>query len=80
MLQDEQLSSAISWNEAGDAVIVHSIEILQESVLAKYFRHNKYASFVRQVHSYGFRRVSTLFILECTSEKMSFISLIDLVS
>ena len=44
------------WSEDGTQFWVSNIEIFSRDVLPAYFKHNNYASFIRQLNIYGFRR------------------------
>lgn len=55
---DEECSEYISWMPHGRSWKVHDTVKLEEEVLPKYFRHAKYASFMRQVNGWGFHRIS----------------------
>jgi len=48
--------SYITWNEEGSHFWVFNIESFSRDVLPVYFKHNNYASFVRQLNMYGFHR------------------------
>mmetsp|Transcript_15085 Transcript_15085/g.19780 ORF Transcript_15085/g.19780 Transcript_15085/m.19780 type:complete len:309 (+) Transcript_15085:130-1056(+) len=48
----------ISWNDAGTAFFIVNLETFTELILMKYFRHQKFPSFQRQLNLYGFRKVT----------------------
>jgi len=70
MLCDPSYSDLISWKVPKEdepdhlgggvagvgKIVVHKPESLQESVLGKYYRHSKYASFQRQLNYFGFKK------------------------
>ena len=41
------------WNEEGTQFWVTNVEIFSRDVLPGYFKHNNYASFIRQLNIYG---------------------------
>lgn len=43
----------IVWSDDGQAILVLDIARLERETLPKYFRHNQFKSFVRQLHGYG---------------------------
>jgi len=57
MLCEKSLSSIISWNvsQGVGEIIIHQREVLEKSVLGKYYNHSKFASFTRQLNRYGFK-------------------------
>jgi len=70
MLQDPSYADIISWevtdrNEPDHMgggirgigkIVVHQPDVLQDSVLGRYFRHSQYASFQRQLNYFGFKK------------------------
>ncbi len=49
ILETPDLSSIIEWGESGKFFKVKNITEFTEKVLPKFFKHNNFASFVRQV-------------------------------
>mmetsp|Transcript_4207 Transcript_4207/g.6886 ORF Transcript_4207/g.6886 Transcript_4207/m.6886 type:complete len:354 (-) Transcript_4207:174-1235(-) len=48
----------IAWNDTGSAFYIVNMEVFTEQILMKYFRHQKFPSFQRQLNLYGFRKVT----------------------
>ena len=46
----------IHWDSNGKGIIISNIDKLCEIVLPKYYKHNNYSSFVRQLNMYGFHK------------------------
>jgi len=55
MLTDDN-RVVIEWTSG--KIIVHDPQKLADTVLHKYFRHSKYASFQRQLNYFGFRKIA----------------------
>lgn len=58
MVEDPTTEHVISWGPSQETFIVHRPEELASEVLPLYFKHNNYCSFIRQVNTYGFNKVS----------------------
>lgn len=57
MMNDPSNSKYIRWVDPGDVIQVFDREQFMKDVLPKYFKHNNFASFVRQLNMYGWRKV-----------------------
>ncbi|KAG5463509.1 MAG: hypothetical protein BJ554DRAFT_6828, partial [Olpidium bornovanus] len=57
MVNDPSSNNLIRWSEEGDTFIVRRQEEFAKEVLPRFFKHNNFASFVRQLNMYGFHKV-----------------------
>ncbi|KAL5748685.1 hypothetical protein ACOSP7_025729 [Xanthoceras sorbifolium] len=57
LVDDPSVDDLISWNEDGSTFIVWRPAEFARDLLPKYFKHNNFSSFVRQLNTYGFRKV-----------------------
>ncbi|KAJ1391072.1 Winged helix-like DNA-binding domain superfamily [Sesbania bispinosa] len=57
LVDDHTIDDVISWNDAGSSFIVWNPTVFARDLLPKYFKHNNFSSFVRQLNTYGFRKV-----------------------
>ncbi|CAD8145205.1 unnamed protein product [Paramecium pentaurelia] len=56
ILENPSLSHIITWNQDGNAFIVLNSHELSSKVLANYFKHKNYPSFLRQLNMYNFKK------------------------
>lgn len=57
LVDDPSVDDLISWNGDGSTFIVWRPAEFARDLLPKYFKHNNFSSFVRQLNTYGFRKV-----------------------
>ncbi|XP_028760482.1 heat shock factor protein HSF24 [Neltuma alba] len=57
LVDDELTNDVISWNESGDTFVVWKQADFAKDLLPNYFKHNNFSSFVRQLNTYGFRKI-----------------------
>lgn len=60
IVDKEETNDVISWSQDGESFFVHDHERLAREHLPQWFKHNKFASFVRQLNMYGFHKVPHL--------------------
>ncbi|XP_038883399.1 heat stress transcription factor B-3-like [Benincasa hispida] len=59
VVEDPATDEVISWNGNGTAFVVWQTAEFAKDVLPKLFKHCNFSSFVRQLNTYGFRKVTT---------------------
>lgn len=57
LVDDPAVDDLISWNDDGSTFVVWRPAEFARDLLPKYFKHNNFSSFVRQLNTYGFRKV-----------------------
>ncbi|CAL9201710.1 unnamed protein product [Musa hybrid cultivar] len=57
LVDDPAMDDVISWNEDGSTFVVWRPAEFARDVLPKFFKHNNFSSFVRQLNTYGFRKI-----------------------
>ncbi|EOY10104.1 hypothetical protein SCA6_002629 [Theobroma cacao] len=57
MVEDPSTNSVVSWSSGNNSFVVWKVPEFARDLLPKYFKHNNFSSFVRQLNTYGFRKV-----------------------
>ncbi|KAL5752959.1 hypothetical protein ACOSP7_023141 [Xanthoceras sorbifolium] len=57
LVDDPSTDDVVSWNESGTTFIVWKNADFAKDLLPNYFKHNNFSSFVRQLNTYGFRKI-----------------------
>ncbi|KAK8963494.1 Heat stress transcription factor B-2c [Platanthera guangdongensis] len=57
LVDDPAIDDVISWNDDGSTFVVWRPAEFASDLLPKYFKHNNFSSFVRQLNTYGFRKI-----------------------
>lgn len=57
MLEDPSFQHIVSWGPHGDCFVVKDMNDFTKTVLPRMFKHQNFASFVRQLNKYDFHKV-----------------------
>ncbi|XP_047152192.1 heat stress transcription factor A-7a-like [Vigna umbellata] len=56
-VEDPTTSHIVSWSRGGSSFVVWDPHAFSRDLLPRYFKHNNFSSFVRQLNTYGFRKI-----------------------
>ncbi|XP_061340230.1 heat stress transcription factor A-2e-like [Gastrolobium bilobum] len=59
LVDDPSLDPIISWGSTGESFTVWDPTQFARHILPRNFKHNNFSSFVRQLNTYGFRKIDT---------------------
>ncbi|CAN0864130.1 Heat shock factor protein HSF24 [Linum grandiflorum] len=57
LVDDPATDEVISWSDTGSTFVVWKTADFARDLLPVYFKHNNFSSFVRQLNTYGFRKI-----------------------
>ncbi|KAI6679656.1 hypothetical protein NL676_033537 [Syzygium grande] len=59
MVSDPGSDRVVSWGSSRDSFVVWDQHEFSKQVLPRYFKHSNFSSFIRQLNTYGFRKIDT---------------------
>ncbi|XP_061366998.1 heat stress transcription factor A-7a-like isoform X2 [Gastrolobium bilobum] len=57
VVDDPITDHVVSWSRGGASFVVWDPHAFSRNLLPRYFKHNNFSSFVRQLNTYGFRKI-----------------------
>ncbi|MCO5571546.1 hypothetical protein L7F22_025289 [Adiantum nelumboides] len=57
MVDDPLTDAIISWSSTNNSFVAWEPSVFAHSLLPRFFKHNNFSSFIRQLHTYVFRKV-----------------------
>ncbi|OVA08176.1 Heat shock factor (HSF)-type [Macleaya cordata] len=59
MVEDPETNPVVSWSQGRNSFIVWDSHKFSTCLLPKFFKHSNFSSFIRQLNTYGFRKVDS---------------------
>ncbi|XP_076948591.1 heat stress transcription factor A-4c-like [Bidens hawaiensis] len=57
MVDDPSTNSIVSWSQSNRSFVVWNPPEFSGELLRRFFKHNNFSSFIRQLNTYGFRKI-----------------------
>ncbi|XP_010518819.1 PREDICTED: heat stress transcription factor A-4a [Tarenaya hassleriana] len=57
MVDDPSTDSVVSWSQGNKSFVVWNPPEFSRDLLPRFFKHNNFSSFIRQLNTYGFRKI-----------------------